>query len=126
MKINRMIKIVCMILLIILFLNCFMNKVFASAETIIGYYNRSDTTDDGGGSTEVRTIIGRIISMVQIFGMFIAVVMLMSLGIKYMYASPGEKAQIKQGLTVYVIGAVVMFGSAVILEIIKNFYTSIT
>ena len=95
--------------------------VFAKTSDIIGLYG-GDATE---GVEKTRLIIGRIISIVQVFGIFIAVVMLMSLGIKYMYASPGEKAQIKQGLTVYVIGAVVMFGSAVILGIIKNFYTSI-
>lgn len=53
--------------------------------------------------------------------MFIAVAMLMALGIKYMYASPGDKAQIKSHLTVYVIGAVVMFGASGILQIVKTF-----
>ena len=43
-----------------------------------------------------------------------------------MYASPGDRAQIKNHLTVYVIGAVVMFSAAGILEIIKNFFIKVS
>lgn len=127
MKINKSIKTICIILLIILFLNCLPSTSFAgNTDTILNMYKGNASDDDTGNAlTETRMIIGKIISIVQVFGVFIAVAMLISLGIKYMYASPGEKAQIKQGLTVYVIGAVVMFAAAGILGIIKSFYTNI-
>ena len=89
------------------------------------YDGNVDDSTAGGGISEARKIIGRCITIVQVFGVFIAVAMCISLGIKYMYASPGDKAQIKNHLTVYVIGAVVMFGATGILQIIKAFYTGI-
>ena len=120
----KMIKNICIILIIIMLSSCIFNFVYAT-DTIIGMYGGNvDDAAAGGGITETRKIIGRIISIVQVFGVFIAVAMSMSLGIKYMYASPGDKAQIKNHLTVYVIGAVVMFGSVGILGIIKSFFTN--
>lgn len=121
----KIVKNVCIILIIILLFSSIFYWVYADSSSIINMYsgNVNDTTA-GGGIGEARKIIGRIISIVQVFGIFIAVVMCMSLGIKYMYASPGDRAQIKNHLTVYVIGACVMFGAAGILGIVKKFFTN--
>ena len=54
--------------------------------------------DDPGtdnGITEATNIINMIIGITQIVGMFVAVAFLIFIGIKYMVASPGEKADIK-------------------------------
>ena len=47
--------------------------------------------------------------------------MLIVLAIKYISAAPNDKAEIKKHAVVYVVGAVILFGATVILEIIKNF-----
>lgn len=118
----KIIKNICIILIIILILSCMFDVVYAT-DAIIGMYSgTASNAASGGGVAEARKIIGRIISIVQVFGVFIAIAMSMSLGIKYMYASPGDKAQIKNHLTVYIIGAVVMFGASGILGIIKSFF----
>lgn len=122
-------KIICMILIIFTIIMFTCNTVYAEGEDPMGllniYTGDVDDSTAGGGISEARKIIGRCISIVQVFGVFIAVAMCIFLGIKYMYSSPGDRAQIKNHLTVYVIGAVVMFASAGILEIIKAFYTGI-
>ena len=126
MKTNRVIKNTCIILVLLMILTCMFSYVDASQGIIDMYNGNANDTEAGGGIAETRKIIGRIISIVQVFGIFIAVAMLMTLGIKYMYASPGDKAQIKQHLTVYVIGAVVMFGSSGILQIVKSFFINVS
>ena len=73
------------------------------------------------GTTEVTTIINMIIGTVQVVGVFVAIAFLIFIGIKYMVAAPGERAEIKKHLVAYVTGAVVMFGAAGILEIIEQF-----
>lgn len=123
----KIIKNICIVLIIIMTLNFFLNIVYASENTkeIINTF-RGTETSTGGGVEEASKLIGRVISIVQVFGIFIAVAMCIGLGIKYMYSSPGDRAQIKNHLTVYVIGAIVMFSATGILQIVKVFYTSIT
>ena len=65
----------------------------------------------------------QIIGIIQMVGVAIAVVMLIMLGIKYMIAAPDEKADIKKTATIYIIGAVILFGASGILQIIKNVVT---
>ena len=126
MKINKIIKNTCIILILLMIATCVFNSVYATQSVINMYNGNADDTAAGGGIGETRKIIGRIITVVQVFGVFIAVAMLMILGIKYMYASPGDKAQIKQHLTVYVIGAVVMFSASAILGIVKTFFINVS
>ena len=122
-------KIFFVILIILVFILTAGNTIVCEAANAGGtslldmYDGIGEDADDG--ITEARKIIGRCISIVQVFGIFIAVAMCIILGIKYMYSSPGDRAQIKNHLTVYVVGAIVMFGAAGILEIVKAFYTGI-
>lgn len=125
MKINNIMKKVSIILILLVMVIGIFETTYATQSIANMYTGNVSDSETGQGISEVRKIIGRIITIVQVFGIFIAVAVLMALGIKYMYASPGDKAQIKQHLTVYVIGAVVMFGSAGILQIIKDFVVKI-
>jgi type IV secretory pathway VirB2 component (pilin) len=77
--------------------------------------------DTTGASGSVNRIIGSILTVVQIVGVGVAVIMLIVLAIKYISAAPGDKADIKKHAVVYVVGAVVLFAASGILEIVKNF-----
>lgn len=83
-------------------------------------------TDNSGAKTSVQNIIGAIISIAQVVGIGVAVIMLIVLAIKYISAAPSEKAEIKKTVTIYVVGAVVLFAATGILQIIKNFATNVT
>ncbi|MGN1299375.1 MAG: hypothetical protein ACI4UE_05280 [Candidatus Scatovivens sp.] len=125
MKAYRITRIICIILLMIIIFGNIFNIVEASSA--ISLYNGLANDDETGqGISETRKIIGRIITIVQLFGVSISVIMLIILGMKYMIASAGDKAEIKKHLTTYVVGAVVLFGSAGILEIVKNFFIDVT
>lgn len=72
-------------------------------------------------STKVQGRFGAIANVVKIAAMCVAVVMLLALAMKYMVAAPSEKAEIKKSATVYVVGAIVLFGVSGILTIIEKF-----
>lgn len=80
-----------------------------------------DTKDKSEASNTVATIIGKVLSVVQLVGVGIAIASLAIIGMKWMYASPSGKAQIAKTAKYYVMGAIFLFAAAGILQIIKNF-----
>lgn len=72
------------------------------------------------GADKIIDVAGMIIGVIQIVALAVAVIMLLVLAMKYMTAAPGEKADIKKSLSVYVIGAVILFAGAGVLEIIEG------
>ena len=77
--------------------------------------------DPGTAGEKVTNTAGQILTIVRIVGMAVAVIMLTILGIKYVAASPNEKADYKKGMTVYVVGAVLLFGASALLSLIQKF-----
>ena len=75
----------------------------------------------GTAGEKVTNTAGQILTNVRIVGMAVAVIMLTILGIKYVAASPNEKADYKKGMTVYVVGAVLLFGASALLSVIQKF-----
>lgn len=75
----------------------------------------------GTAGEKVTNTAGQILTIVRIVGMAVAVIMLTILGIKYVAASPNEKADYKKGMTVYVVGAVLLFGASALLSFIQKF-----
>lgn len=73
------------------------------------------------GTNLAAGIINNAIAIVQIIGLGIAMIMLFSLGMKYMVGSVEEKAEVKKHAMVYVIGAVIFFSATGILEILQMF-----
>ena len=78
-------------------------------------------TTSGEAAGKVTSMSNQIIGIIQIIGTAIAVVMLIWLAIKYISAAPSEKADIKKSATIYVVGAVLLFGAVGVLQIIKGF-----
>jgi hypothetical protein len=80
---------------------------------------------DTGLNTAAQDIVGAIISVVRIVAVGVAIIMLTFVAIKYMSSAPGDRAEIKKHAVVYVVGAVVLFGTSGILTIIQNFANNI-
>lgn len=78
-----------------------------------------------GGSKAVmesaQDVMGAIISVMQVVGVGIAIIMIIYVAIKYMTAAPNEKAEFKKSATAYIVGAIILFATSGILNIIKNF-----
>lgn len=118
MKIKR----ICIFFILIIILCSMSYSVLAedSASGAIDLYKgiRTDGIEDG--LEQSQSIINKAITVVQIIGIFIAVAMLIAMGIKFMVGSIEDRVEVKNHLAVYLLGALVFFGSTVILQIIKN------
>ena len=112
---NKVLKISLMALLTIIFMSMTMVPVFALDDP------SRITAQPSSAATRMQEIGGMILGVVQVVGASVAVIMLIVLAIKYISAAPNDKAEIKKHAVIYVVGAVVLFGAAGILGIIRNF-----
>lgn len=90
-----------------------------SSITVKGLTN--DASDPTATTSTVGRIIGAIMTVAQVIGIGVAVIMLIVLAIKYISAAPSDKAEIKKHAVVYVVGAVVLFAASGILQLVKQF-----
>lgn len=114
---KKTVKIISAIMLIVLVLVSMSNLVLAAT---------TDITIEGketSASKTVNNIASMILGIVQVIAIAVAVIMLIVLAIKYISASPEGKADIKKMATLYILGAVLLFGATGILEVIKKFAT---
>lgn len=110
-----------MILMVVTMLS---TSVLAVTWDSIGTDSFDKVSDQSGATSSATNIIGAILNIVQVIGMGVAVIMLIVMAIKYISAAPSEKAEIKKGVTIYVVGAIVLFAASGILGIIRNFAIS--
>lgn len=115
---RKSLKIVIMVLSVILMLSCF-SFIYASTPGDFNGEIQSGSGAENGKSFIVR-VISTSLNTVRTVGIAVAVVMLMTVACKYIMASAGDKADIKKYAFNYVIGALVLFGAAGIVTIIKN------
>lgn len=115
----KLLSIVLIALLLITSTFTFVNADKASEIDINNMYSSAEDTTGASGS--MNRIIGSIITVAQVVGIGVAIIMLIVLAIKYISAAPSDKAEIKKHAVVYVVGAVVLFAASGILQIIKNF-----
>ena len=74
-------------------------------------------------SEELTGISNTILGVIYYIGVFLSVGILMVIGIKYMMGSASEKAQYKETMMPYIIGAILLFGGINILKIIYDLVT---
>lgn len=113
---RKSLKIIIMFLIFILMLSYFS---FIHASTP-GDFNGTIQSEADGGKDFIVKVISTSLNTVRTVGIAVAVVMLMTVACKYIMASAGDKADIKKYAFNYVIGALVLFGAAGIVTIIKN------
>ena len=83
------------------------------------------TGKDSPIKTEISNTSNNIIWIVQAVGYAAATIILVVLAIKYLAASPTDKADIKKSATIWVVGALILFAGSFILTMIDNFAGSI-
>ena len=127
---KKTIKIIALILLAIVVVASLQSVVLAKEVSITDAENLDDmyknASDKSGAASSINNIIGSIITIVQVVGTGVAIIMLIVLAIKYISAAPGDKADIKKHAVVYVVGAIVLFAATGILGIVKNFAGNIS
>ncbi len=99
--------------------------VFAGDVDITGTFNGEIPGDLNGAAGATREILGMILDIIRTIGIGIALIMLTYIGIKFMLASPNERANIKQYSMNFIIGAFILVGGVGVLTIIKNYAVDI-
>ena len=120
---KRLTKTLAVIAMALVVLAIAVTPVFADIQ--LNYDDVNIKSERTKTTTVAETITGQILSVVQVIGVAVAVIMLIVLAIKYISAAPNDKAEIKKHAVVYIVGAVVLFAAAGILEMIKGFATTI-
>lgn len=118
MKVSKITKIITALVMIAT-IALAMNMVFAADVPIPTI--KSDAVSSTSGLSDT---VGNILGVISYICYAAAVVMLLVLGVKYITASPEGKADIKKTAVQYVIGAVLVFAAATVLQIIKSLSTS--
>lgn len=88
------------------------SKVYAGdVDNIITKMEGTSTITDADAGSGIASSINDVIGLLQIAGTGISLVTVMILGIKYMLASPSEKADTKKQIMPILIGCVLVFGA---------------
>lgn len=116
---NKFLKIMSFILILIAIILMTNLKVFAiePSEVLI------DTQIQGGEKLE--DFGGSVLGIIMIFGVILAVMILIVIGIKYMTGSVEEKAGYKKALTPYAVGCIILVAAPTIAMMLYQFSDSI-
>ena len=72
-------------------------------------------------NTSFKQVMAAIITIARVIAVGVAIVMLLTLAMKYMMAAPGDRADIKKSMIPFVIGAFVLFASSGIVDMLIRF-----
>lgn len=120
---SKTIKIIFTVVLTIFCIICMMNIVMASTDNFD--FNKFDNKGVPTVDEAAQSVMGTAIQVIRIVGTGVSIVMLSYIGIKYMTAAPSEKADFKKSATIFVIGAILIFGATQILAIVIGFADTI-
>lgn len=82
---------------------------------------------NGNVQTNDLTKVGNnIVTIIQVVGIVIAVIVLLVIGIKYMIGSASEKAEYKKTMIPYIVGAVLIFAGTSLVRVIYSLSTSVS
>lgn len=107
MKTNTILNTIIIFLAIILFCS---NMVFAKIDTNVQIGDNL--------INEAEPLGNKVVGALFVVGTFIAVIMTMAVGIKYMMSSVEEKAEYKKTAVIYITGAILIFGSTGLVKLI--------
>lgn len=105
----------------VMFIAIVITSVFAT--TGLGT-NVSMPTDSSGGSintmTGAETAVNKIWGSVKLILQVVSLAIVLGSGVRYMMASADQKADIKKSLGILVIGAVIVFGTTLVIDFITG------
>ena len=91
----------------------------------LGLGNLDDYKGTNPNSNVLKFAANNILGIIQTIGVVASVVMLMAIGIKYMVGSVEERANYKQTLKPYIIGAFILFTGSLLPNLIYQFAQNI-
>ena len=84
-----------------------------------------DLTYGQEASQEVKTVAGGAWATVIIVAQILSVAAVVFAGVRYMFASADQKADIKKSMSVLALGSVLVFGATMVLKFIMDSATEI-
>lgn len=79
-----------------------------------------------GATGAISGPVQKIMGIVQYICFAAAVILLITLGVRFMVASPDAKAEIKKSAVIYIVGAFLVFAAGAILGILRTTFSSVT
>ena len=121
MKKNKIISFVIILLIAFVTLMYFSNTALA-----LDVASNPDKFKPGaiGSEPKLEKKIGPILGAINVFGVVVSVITLIGVGIKYMLGSVEEKAEYKNTLGMYLLGAFLVFSISTLPNIIYNISSS--
>ncbi len=119
-------KKIVLMLILVLIISFFIGtmNVYATDEGIDGIINgmanASKLTEENAGTGIAKTI-NDVIGLLQLAGTGISVIVVTMLGIKYLIASPSEKADTKKMIMPILIGCILLFGAVNLVALVADF-----
>ncbi len=94
--------------------------VFAlDIDNTFNHANDASATDTAG--RVINNVWGTVLTVLQI----LAVAAIVFSGVKYMFAGADEKANIKNGMLVLVVGAILVFGASTVVKLLIGFVNEV-
>lgn len=120
---KKSIKVISTLLLTIMLVASIAGTVLAvDPNTVLNGLN-----GNGNVQTNDLTKVGNnIVTIIQVVGIVIAVIVLLVIGIKYMMGSASEKAEYKKTMIPYIAGAVLIFAGTSLVRVIYSLSTSVS
>ena len=132
---NNIVKIIIKIFLITVLLTVLLctyinnyNYTYAEDMSLKGDFDTSQWNPSSSTQHEeqkLKEIGNRIIGTIQVIGSIVSVLAIIIIGIRYMACSVEEKAQYKETMGPYFIGAVLVFGITTLLKIVYDIAQSV-
>lgn len=117
---KKQVKIISVLLVVLttLTLLATLGNAVMAAPTIEQQIQTIAAGNDKADVGKVTSLGATIVTIMQTVGIVVAVVILLVLGIKYMMGSAEEKAEYKKTMIPYIVGAVLIFASTTIVNIV--------
>lgn len=115
---KKQVKVLSIALIVLTVLLAISNVVLAT--DIPGQIKTIAGGNSGADTSTVVNLGATIVTIMQTIGIVVAVVVLLVLGIKYMMGSAEEKAEYKKTMIPYLVGAVLIFASTTIVNVVYN------
>ena len=115
---KKQVKILSIALIVLTILLAISNVVLAT--DIPGKIDQIAQGNSTADTQKVVNLGATIVTIMQTIGIVVAVVVLLILGIKYMMGSAEEKAEYKKTMIPYLVGAILIFASTTIVNVVYN------
>lgn len=109
-----------LIFMVCIMLFCTFGNSFIYAVDDFNTNDWDPSTGTKEGDAKLLEIGNKIVGPIQVIGSLVSVIAIIIIGIKYMLGSVEEKAQYKETLGPYFLGAVLVFGITNVLSIVYN------